>query len=104
MNIYKLVFTDKTEAIAELLAKGMYVEQEINEETTLVYGEGVQAVVEIGVLYDEQEPPMPIPGYCYDVMCIQDVDFGNFIVVPLNPKHAFAGYPINDEVIPPIVE
>lgn len=104
MNIYKLVFADKTEAMAELLDKGMYVEQDINGETTLVYGEGVQAIVEIGVLYDEQEPPVPIPGYCYDVMCIQDVDFGNFIVVPLNPKHAFAGYPINDEVIPPIVE
>ena len=100
MNIYKLKFVDKVEALTVLEEKQVLIP---NDEG-FTYGEGVQAVVEIGVLYDEQEPPMPIPGYCYDVMCIQDVDFGNFIVVPLNPKHAFAGYPINDEVIPPIVE
>lgn len=100
MNIYKLKFTDKAEALTVLEEKQVLIP---NDEG-FTYGEGVQAVIEIGVLYDEQEPPMPIPGYCYDVMCIQDVDFGNFIVVPLNPKHAFAGYPINDEVIPPIVE
>ena len=99
MNIYKLVFADKTEAMAELLAKGMYVEQEMNGETTLVYGEGVQAIVEIGVLYDDQEVPQPLPGYCYDIMCVQDVDFSIFIVEPVNPKHAFAGYPIKEETI-----
>lgn len=100
MNIYKLVFADKSEAMSVLLAKGIYVQQ-FEDETVLVYGDGVQAVVELGILYDNQEPPAPIPGYCYDVMCIQDVDFGSYIVVPLNPRHAFAGYPINDEVIPP---
>ena len=99
MNIYKLVFADKTEAMAELLAKGIYVEQEIDGETTLVYGEGVQAIVEIGVLYDDQEVPQPLPGYCYDIMCVQDVDFSIFIVEPVNPKHAFAGYSIKEETI-----
>jgi hypothetical protein len=99
MNIYKLVFTDKTQAIAELLAKGIYVQQEIDGETTLVYGEGVQAIVEIGVLYDDQEVPQPLPGYCYDIMCVQDVDFSIFIVEPVNPKHAFAGYSIKEETI-----
>jgi hypothetical protein len=99
MNIYKLVFADKTEAIAELLSKGIYVEQEIDGETTLIYGEGVQAIVEIGILYDEQDPPVEIPGYCYDIMCVQDVDFSIFIVEPVNPRHAFAGYPIKEETI-----
>jgi hypothetical protein len=99
MNIYKLVFADKAEAMAELLAKGMYVEQEMNGELTLVYGEGVQAIVEIGVLYDDQDPPVALPGYCYDIMCLQDVDFSIFIVEPVNPKHAFAGYPIKEETI-----
>jgi hypothetical protein len=97
MNIYKLKFADKTEALTVLEEKQILIP---NDEG-FTYGEGVQSVVEIGVLYDEQDPPMPIPGYCYDIMCIQDIDFGSFIVVPLNPKHAFAGYPINDEVIPP---
>lgn len=100
MNIYKLIFADKYEALGVLLSKGVYVEQVTGDNSSLIYGEGVQAVVELGVFYDNQEPPIPLPGYCYDIMCEQDIDFGSYIVVPLNPKHAFAGYPINDEVIP----
>ena len=96
MRIYKLKFNDKDQALSVLQEKGVLVAY----EEGFIYGNGIQAVVEIGVLYDEQDPPMPIPGYCYDIMCIQDIDFGSFIVVPLNPKHAFAGYPINDELIP----
>jgi len=31
-------------------------------------------------------------------MSIETYDFGSNLVTPKNPKHAFAGYAINDEV------
>lgn len=48
MNIAKLKYADKETAIADLLAKGVYVEVEnLDKEITLAYGTGIQAVVEI---------------------------------------------------------
>lgn len=97
MNIYKLVYTDKDEAIADLLAKGVYIET----EEGLVYGQGVQAIVEIGLIvlqdgtYDEDfnevTAPIYADGYHYDVMCEQEINFTNAIE-PNNPKHNFAGH------------
>jgi len=37
MNIYKLNYTDKETAIADLIAKGVY----IDTEDGLVYGQGI---------------------------------------------------------------
>ena len=102
MNIYKLVYTDKDEAIADLLAKGVYIETEnLEKEIVLSYGKGVQAIVEIGLIvlqdgtYDEDfneiTAPIYADGYHYDVMCEQEIDFPNAIE-PNNPKHNFAGY------------
>ena len=49
MNIIKLNYTDKETAIADLKAKGVYVEKEnLEKELVLSYGDGVQAIVEIG--------------------------------------------------------
>ena len=97
MNIVKLKYTDKETAIADLIAKGVYIET----EEGLIYGEGIQAVVEVGLIvleygvYQEQEseitPPVYADGYHYDVMSIQEIDFDNAIEVN-NPKHTFAGY------------
>lgn len=108
MNIYKLKYTNKTAAIADLKAKNVYVEQTIDGSTELTYGEGIQAVVELGLVvlengtYDnegnELTPPVYADGYHYDVMCIQEIDFGSAKIDPTNPKHAFAGYPTNQEV------
>ena len=50
IRIYKLKYTDRETAIADLIAKGVY--QEINEE--LSYGNGIQAVVEVGLLIDQE--------------------------------------------------
>ena len=102
MNIYKLKYTDKETAIADLLAKKVYVEVEnLDKENTLSYGQGIQAVVEIGLIvlengvYDEDGNEITAPvfadGYHYDVMSESEIKFTNAIEVN-NPKHTFAGY------------
>lgn len=78
MNIYKLKYTDKETALADFMTKGIYVEE-------LVYAEGIQAVVEIGLIE-------AVDGYHYDIMAIQDIDFGTNEIIVNNPKHNFAGY------------
>jgi len=104
MNIYKLKYTNKQAALIDLKAKNVYVEQIVDDQTELTYGEGIQAVVEIGLIvlthrtYDNEGNEITAPvyadGYHYDVMCIQDIDFGSAKIEPTNPKHAFAGYTI----------
>ena len=98
MNVYKLKYPNKETAIADLKAKGVYVET----EKGLSYGQGVHAVVEIGKVvltdgtYDEQGNELTAPifadGYHYDVMSETEIDFGSNRIFPNNPKHAFAGY------------
>ena len=46
IRIYKLKYTDKETAIADLIAKGVY--QEIDGE--LSFGNGIHAIVEIGLV------------------------------------------------------
>ena len=97
MNIYRLQYTDKETAMADLLAKKVYIET----EEGLSYGSGVQAVVEIGKIvledgtYNEDGEELTAPvfaeGYHYDIMSEQEIVFKNEIVVN-NPKHTFAGY------------
>ena len=100
MEIYKLQYKDKETAIADLIAKGVYIETE-NE---FVYAQGIQAVVEIGLIvqvegtYDEEgnviTEQIYYDGYFYDVMSEQKIDFENEIF-PKNCIHAFAGYNTN---------
>ena len=78
MNIYKLKYTDKETAIADFIAKDL-IDAENN------YKEGIQAIVEIGLIEE-------VEGYHYDIMSIQDIDFGSNEIVVNNPKHNFAGY------------
>ena len=95
MKIYKLKYTDKEAAIANFTTKGVYIEK----DSKLIYGEGIQAVVEIGLIvltegtYDEDHNEITAPifadGYHYDVMSIQDIDFGSNEIVVNNPKHNF---------------
>ena len=99
-TIYKLKYTDRETAIADLIAKGVY--QEIDGE--LSYSEGIHAVVEIGLViltdgtYDEQGNEITAPifadGYHYDVMSEIEIDFGVNAITPTNPKHNFAGYEV----------
>ena len=95
--IYKLKYLNKETAMADLIAKGVYVET----EGGLSYGSGIQAIVEIGKIvlengtYDEDGEELTAPvfaeGYHYDIMSEQEIVFKNEIVVN-NPKHTFAGY------------
>lgn len=78
MNIYKLKYNDKETAIADFIAKDL-IDAENN------YKEGIQAIVEIGLIEE-------VEGYHYDIMSIQDIDFGSNEIVVNNPKHNFAGY------------
>ena len=80
--IYKLKYTDKAQAVADLTDKGILTEQG--------YGEGVQAVVEIGVIALDENTNAD--GYHYDIMSDNTYDFGVNLIEPKNPKHQFAGY------------
>lgn len=98
MSIYKLRYTDKESAIKDLVDKGVYIEM----LESLSFGQGIQAVVEIGLIvlieatYDENgneiTPPIFDDGYYFDVMSDYEIDFGDKLVFPKNPKHTFAGY------------
>jgi hypothetical protein len=102
MNIAKLKYTDKETAIADLLAKKVYVEVEnLDKEITLQYGQGIQAVVEIGLIMltppvmngmEVVTEPIYADGYHYDVMSIDKIDFGSAEIFPKNCCHSFAGY------------
>jgi hypothetical protein len=98
--IYKLNYLDKETAIADLLVKGVY-----NKDLT--YGNGIQAIVEIGKIvlengvydaeFNEITAPVYANGYAYDIMSDVEYNFESEIF-PNNPKHNFAGCePIKDE-------
>ena len=104
--IYKLTYENKEQATADLKAKGILIEVEFNGEKHEAYGEGVQAVVEIGLIIitppvmegmEVIEQPIYADGYHYDVMSENTYDFGTNLVEPKNPKHAFAGHATTEE-------
>ena len=98
IRIYKLKYTDKETAIADLIAKGIY--QEIEGE--MLYADGIDAVVEVGLIidqeatFDEQGNMLTEPtyrdGYHFDIMSEIEIDFGENEIFPNNPKHTFAGF------------
>jgi hypothetical protein len=112
MNIYKLKYTNKETAIKDLLKKGVYVETTFNEVTSLTYGTGIHAVVEIGqivltppVIEDMQviTEATYLDGHHFDVMSEQSISFGKAEIEVNNPKHEFAGHSkvnIEDHIIP----
>ena len=97
MRIYKLKYTDRETAIADLIAKGVY--QEIEGE--MLYADGIDAVVEVGLIIDQEATfdehgnlltePTYRDGYHFDIMSEKEIDFGENEIFPNNPKHTFAG-------------
>ena len=97
IRIYKLKYTDKETAIADLISKGVY--QEIDGE--LSYSEDIHAVVEVGLIidqeatFDEQGNLLTEPtyreGYHFDIMTEIEIDFGENEIFPNHQKHSFAG-------------
>jgi hypothetical protein len=100
MKIYKLKYTDKETAIADLIAKEVYIET----EEGLSYGKGIHAIVEIGLIvltngtynedFKEITAPIYADGYHYDVMSENKINFGKAEIIVNNPKHQFSGYEI----------
>ena len=101
MNRAKLKYKNKDTAMKDLLKKGVYVETTFNEVTSLTYGTGIHAVVEIGqivltppVMEDMQviTEATYLDGHHFDVMSEQSISFGKAEIEVNNPKHEFAGY------------
>jgi hypothetical protein len=101
MKIYKLNYKDKESAIKDFLNKGVYIElEDLNKLKYLNYGDGIQAVVEIGKViktngvYDADFKEITAPefydGYAFDVMSEIEIKFDNEIF-PTTPMHNFAG-------------
>ena len=98
MRIYKLKYTDKETAIADLIAKGVCQEN----DGELIYGNGIDAVVEVGLIIDKEATfdekgnlltePTYRDGYHFDIMTDNVIDFGENEIFPDNPKHTFAGF------------
>ena len=96
MRICKLKYTDRETAIADLISKGVY--QEIDGE--LSYGNGIDAVVEVGLLIDQEATfdeqgnlltePIYREGYHFDIMTDNIIDFGENETFTNHPKHTFA--------------
>jgi hypothetical protein len=107
MNIFKLNYENEQQGLDDLKSKGIFVETEgIDGNVHLAYGEGVQAVVNIGKILltppvmegmEVIEEPIYADGYHYDVMSDNTYDFGSNLVEPKNPKHAFAGHSVKEE-------
>lgn len=97
MRIYKLKYTDRETAIADLIAKGVY--QEIDGE--MIYADGIDAVVEVGFIIDQEATfdqqgnmltePTYREGYHFDIMTDNVIDFGANEIFVNSPKHTFAG-------------
>ena len=97
IRIYKLKYPDREYAISDLISNGVY--QEIEGE--LNYCKGIHAVVEIGLIidqeatFDEQGNLLTEPtyreGYHFDIMAEKEIDFGANEILPNHPKHTFAG-------------
>ena len=96
MYTYKLKYTDKETAIADLISKEVYKEVKDN----LFYGDGIQAVVEIGLIvlengvydneFNEITKPIYADGYHFDVMSENKINFGINEIQVKTPKHTFA--------------
>ena len=91
MRIYKLKYTDKETAIADLINKGVYIET----DEGLEYGDGIHSVVELGLISlvegNLETEPIYADGYHYDIMSESEISFESEIQVN-NPRHTFAGH------------
>jgi hypothetical protein len=114
MQIYKTVFDTEQQGKDILISKGVW--EEVTEEgvTSMQFTNGTAAVVNIGKVveipatYDadgnELTPPVYFPGWAYDVMSSDLLDFGTYEVFPApNEVHSFMGW-AKDSEVPPTLE
>ena len=109
MQIYKTVFDTEQQGKDILISKGVW--EEVTEEgvTSMQFINGTAAVVNIGKVveipatYDadgnELTPPIYYPGWAYDIMSSDLLDFGTYEVFPApNEVHSFMGWAKDSEV------
>lgn len=106
MFIYKLKYSNKETAIADLISKGVYVEiTDLNGNQTLSYAPTTQSVVEIGLIVDTPAvivdneivtPATYVDGYHFDIMVNNAIDFGAARMTPNTSVHSFLGFNTND--------
>ena len=88
MNIYKLKYTDKNEAVKDLFAKGVFLP---NKETAAVVYIG--RIVDTPATFTEEgeidTEATYIDGYHVDIMTSAAIEFDNE-EQPTNPVHTFA--------------
>ena len=114
MQIYKTVFDTEQQGKDILISKGVW--EEVTEEgvTSMQFTNGTAAVVNIGKVveipatYDadgnELTPPIYYPGWAYDIMSSDLLDFGTYEVFPApNEVHSFMGW-AKDSEVPPTLE
>ena len=114
MQIYKTVFDTEQQGKEILISKGVW--EEVTEEgvTSMQFTNGTAAVVNIGKVveipatYDadgnELTPPVYFPGWAYDIMSSDLLDFGTYEVFPApNEVHSFMGW-AKDSEVPPTLE
>jgi hypothetical protein len=110
MNIYKTNFPTEQQGKDYLLNIGVLIEV----DGEIVFAKDTAAVVYIGKVvkipatYDKDgniiTPAVYYPGYAIDVMSSLVLDFGAFMVYPVEAAHSFYGYPRNAEVPPTNIE
>ena len=102
MYIYKLNYKDKESAIKDFINKNVYIEStDLNDEIKLSYGNGIQAIVEIGKVVKtpgfcssdlkEVTETIYFDGYAFDVMSEIEIKFESEIF-PKRSIHNFAGF------------
>ena len=106
MNIYKTVFDTEQQGKDYLLNLGVLIEV----DGEIVFSKDTAAVVNIGKVVDptktiDPENPVFYPGWAYDIMSSDLLDFGTYEVYPGDEAaHSFYGYPRNAEVPPTNIE
>lgn len=97
MNIYKTVFNTELQGENYLLNIGVLID--VDEET--LFSENTASVVNIGkivevpAIYDEDGNILTqavfYPGWAFDIMSSDILDFGTYEVYPVNAAHSFLG-------------
>ena len=111
MNIYKTNFPTEQEGKDYLLSIGVLVEIDEDNGKEIVFAKDTAAVVYIGKVvkipatYDADgniiTPAVYYDGFAIDVMNANPkLDFGEFMVYPIEAAHSFYGYARNAEVPP----
>tara|TARA_R110001632_G_scaffold5172_1_gene21130 strand:+ start:1483 stop:1779 length:297 start_codon:yes stop_codon:yes gene_type:complete len=97
MNIYKTVFNTELQGENYLLNIGVLIdvagETFFSENTASVVNIG--KIVEVPAIYDEDGNILTqavfYPGWAFDIMSSDILDFGTYEVYPVNAAHSFLG-------------